>query len=84
MHGGLAAMNAKNAVIAYSTSPGMIALDGNGRNSPFSSALLKALDSKNLTLPQLFQKVGQFVNNSNPDQTPWYVSSLMEDVILNR
>ena len=84
MHGGLAAMNAKNAVIAYSTSPGMIALDGNGRNSPFSSALLKALDSKNLTLPQLFQKVGQFVNISNPDQTPWYVSSLMEDVILNR
>ena len=84
MHGGLAAMNAKNAVIAYSTSPGMIALDGNGRNSPFSSALLNALDTKNLTLPQLFQKVGQFVNNTNPDQTPWYVSSLMEDVILNR
>lgn len=84
LHGGLAAMNATNALIAYSTSPGKTAADGSGRNSPYTYALLNALNNKNLTLPQLFQMVAKNVSAQKTGQIPWYVSSLVEDVILNR
>ncbi len=83
MHGGLGVMSATNAFFAYSTSPGKTAPDGNGRNSPYTSALLSALGYKNLTLPQLFQKVSQIVTSKNNSQIPWTSSSLVDDVILN-
>ncbi len=84
MHGGLGVMSATNAFFAYSTSPGKTASDGNGRNSPYTTALLQALDIKNQTLPQLFQKVSQIVTAKNHLQIPWTSSSLVEDVILNK
>ena len=37
-------------LIAYSTQPGNVALDGQGRNSPFTSALLKNIDTPGLSL----------------------------------
>jgi len=84
LHGGLGVMSATNAFFAYSTSPGKTAPDGAGRNSPYTSALLSALTYKNLTLPQLFQKVSQIVTSKNSSQIPWTSSSLVEDVILNK
>ena len=84
MHGGLGVMSSTNAFFAYSTSPGKTAPDGTGRNSPYTSALLTALGYKNLTLPQLFQKVSQIVTSKNRNQIPWTSSSLVDDVILNR
>ena len=83
MHGGLGILSATNAFFAYSTSPGKTAPDGQGRNSPYTSALLAALDYKNMTLPQLFQKVSQEVTK-NSSQIPWTSSSLVDDVILNK
>src|SRR5262249_189768 len=42
---GLAAVaNGVGTLISFSTEPGNVALDGTGRNSPFSSALVKQLD----------------------------------------
>ena len=32
-----------NLLIAFATAPGEVALDGNGRNSPFTTALIKHL-----------------------------------------
>lgn len=83
MHGGLGILSATNAFFAYSTSPGTTASDGLGRNSPYTSALLAALDYKNMTLPQLFQKVSQEVTIKS-SQIPWTSSSLVDDVILNK
>lgn len=84
LHGGLGVMSATNAFFAYSTSPGKTAPDGAGRNSPYTSALLSALNDRNLTLPQLFQKVSRIVTSNSNSQIPWTSSSLIEDVILNR
>ena len=84
LHGGLGVMSATNAFFAYSPSPGKTAPDGTGRNSPYTSALLSALNDRNLTLPQLFQKVSRIVTSNSKSQIPWTSSSLVEDVILNK
>jgi len=84
LHGGIGVLSATNAFFAYSTSSGKTAPDGVGRNSPYTAALLSALDVKNLTLPQLFQKVSQSVTAKNKNQIPWTSSSLIDDIILNK
>ena len=55
---GLGAMNApKGTFIAFSTSPGEVALDGgtNQRNSPYTTALLQTLQKKGLSITDFFQ-----------------------------
>jgi len=81
---GLARLDAiGRALIAYSTSPGSTADDGNSRNSPYTAALKKLLPKKNLTLTQLFNDVGVMVDtNSGGKQTPWVSSSPMPRVYL--
>lgn len=82
--GGLAPMSATNACFAYSTSPGKTAPDGYGRNSPYTSSLLQVMGERGLTLHQLFQKVARIVTAKNSGQIPWFSSSMVDDVILNR
>jgi uncharacterized caspase-like protein len=65
------------SLIAYSTSPGMIALDGGGRNSPYTSALLKHIGTPNITILEMFQSVRSAVEDvSGGKQTPWESTSL--------
>ena len=72
-----------SALIAYSTSPGKIAADGNGRNSPYTSALLRLLPKRNLTLTQLFNDVGMAVKKlTGGKQIPWMSSSPMSKIYL--
>lgn len=81
---GLARLDAPNGTfIAYATSPGDVAQDGKGRNSPFTENLLRALKTMpHLKIEELFKKVAKNMIESskikNP-QIPWRHSSLIND-----
>ena len=83
---GLAFMNAPSgSLIAYSTAPGKTALDGGGRNSPYTSALLKHIGTPNITVIQMFQRVRSMVRKqSSYKQTPWESTSLGGDFYFTR
>jgi hypothetical protein len=64
-------------LIAYSTQPGNVALDGQGRNSPFTSALLKTIDSPGLSLGDVMIAVrNDVLQATNGQQVPWDHSSM--------
>lgn len=64
-------------LIAYATSPGKLAADGEGRNSPYSESLLDALDYPGLKIYDFFQKITERVTlKTNYVQRPWFSSSL--------
>ncbi len=85
--GGLGIMNApKGTFIAFSTSPGDVALDGGAgeRNSPYTSALLKTLDKKGLSITDFFQEVLERVATSTIEkQTPWTSNSFRGKFVFN-
>ena len=74
-------MNAPSgSLIAYSTAPGKTALDGGGRNSPYTSALLRHIGTPNITVIQMFQRVRSTVmDKSGNQQTPWESTSMRGD-----
>lgn len=78
---GLAKMDsASGTIIAYSTSPGDVAADGEGRNSPYTSYLLRHMDTPGLTIEQVFKKVRIDVEDQTAGkQLPWETSSLRGD-----
>src|SRR4051812_8761402 len=58
VRGGLAKIDkAQGMVVAYSTAADEVAADGDGRNSPFTSAFLKRLKEPGLEIEQLFRRV---------------------------
>jgi hypothetical protein len=63
--------------ISYSTSPGNVASDGDGRNSPYTEALLRYMKEPGLTIEQVFKgaraKLGK---DTGGKQIPWELSSL--------
>ena len=61
--------------ISYSTSPGNVARDGDGRNSPYTAALLKYLQSPGLSISDVFINVRAKVKKET-GQVPWELSSL--------
>lgn len=63
--------------ISYATGPGQVALDGKGRNSPYTAALLKYMKEPGLPIEQVFKKVR--LRLSSVRQTPWELSSLKGD-----
>ena len=66
--------------LAYSTAPGRVALDGEGRNSPYSAALIDALKLDALKLEDVFKKVRSSVAEATQyEQIPWDNSSVFED-----
>lgn len=75
---GLAFMNAPSgSLIAYSTAPGKTALDGQGKNSPYTSALLEHLNTPNITVIEMFQGVrSAVIARSESKQIPWESTSL--------
>ena len=79
--GGLARMDApRGTIVAYSTSPGEMALDGSGRNSPYTEALLEYMDDPGLTIEQVFKKCRRRIYGvTNGKQTPWESTSLTGD-----
>jgi Caspase domain len=81
---GLAIVDAKvgapGTFVSFSTSPGAVAEDGNGVNSPYTTALLEAAKQPNIPIEETFKRVRVAVNRATDGrQTPWDSSSLTED-----
>ncbi|MEE9337867.1 MAG: caspase domain-containing protein [Methylococcaceae bacterium] len=78
---GLARMEGgTGTLIAYSTGPGHVAMDGQGRNSPYTKHLLKYMTQAGLSIEQVFKRVRVGVEeDSEGKQTPWETSSLRGD-----
>ena len=75
---GLASVMApKGTLVAYSTAPGKTAADGKGRNSPFTSALAKAIRAPGLRIEDVFMQVGAEVEQATAgEQSPWKSDNL--------
>jgi hypothetical protein len=70
--------------ISYSTQPGNVALDGQGRNSPFTSALVKALAEPGRSLTATMIEVRKEVlATTKGRQVPWDHSSLTGEFYLH-
>jgi uncharacterized membrane protein YgcG len=82
--GGLAIVDAKvgspGTFLSFSTSPGAVAEDGTGSNSPYTTALLAAGKESGIPIEETFKRVRLAVNKvTDGRQTPWDSSSLTED-----
>jgi hypothetical protein len=66
--------------IAYSTQPGNVAVDGSGRNSPFTGALAKAVVAPDRNLTSVMIEVRKEVlTATSGKQVPWDHSALTGD-----
>ena len=84
---GLARLNntPKGLLIAYSTSPGEVALDGDGRNSPYAKSLIQAIQTKNQHVLLTFQAVANAVQSETKGaQVPWISSSLTRNFFFSK
>ncbi len=70
-------------LVSFATQPGNVALDGNGRNSPFSSALAKHLGTPGQDITRDLILVRRDVlEATGGKQVPWDNSSLTGEVVL--
>lgn len=71
---------AEGTIIAYSTSPGNVALDGDGRNSPYTEQLVKLMQHPNVPVELMFKQVRKRVKSqTGGKQAPWYEASIDGD-----
>jgi hypothetical protein len=71
---------AKGTFIAFATSPGNVALDGTGRNSPYTKNLVQAILKGGLSLEQVFKEVRRnVISETSSQQVPWENSSILGD-----
>ncbi len=70
-------------LIAYSTDPGAVALDGKGQNSPYTTALAKHLATPGVELQSALTRVrGDVTEATLGKQRPWHNASLGREVYL--
>jgi hypothetical protein len=83
---GLAPIEAPvGTIIAYSTAPDRVALDGDGLNGLYTQELIKAIHIPDLTIEQMFKKVRTQVKEiSDGEQIPWENSSLESEFYFKR
>lgn len=72
-------------LVGYAARGGTVAYDGEGRNSPYASALLKYLEEPNLEIGKLFRRVRDSVYNETLGlQEPFTYGSLpAKDIFLS-
>jgi len=72
-----------NSYVVFSTSPGEVALDGAGDNSPFATAFLQAASLGSIPLTDVFDNVRRevFVETEGV-QVPWDSSTMVEDATI--
>jgi uncharacterized caspase-like protein len=68
--------------ISYSTSPGNVARDGDGSNSPYTAALLQYIQAPGQTIGDVFINVRTKVKREM-GQVPWELSSLEGQFYFN-
>ena len=73
----------EGSIVAYSTAPGTIAYDGDGRNSPYVTELKKYILTPGLKIEDVFKRVRigvkQRTSRKPTPQIPWENSALMGD-----
>lgn len=70
-------------LIGFATSPGDVALDGQGANSPFTAALLKYIPQRGLEIQQLMTKVkAEVYQTTHNRQSPWHNSNLRTEFYI--
>ena len=75
---------AVGTLIGFSTQPGNYALDGDGRNSPYTRALLDEIEQPGReVLATLAAVRGKVVKATGGKQVPWEHTSLLGPVVLN-
>lgn len=71
-------------LISFATQPGNVALDGDGANSPFTTALLRHIDTPDLDVALMMRRVRRDVMDATAgQQVPWSNSSLTDAVFLS-
>jgi hypothetical protein len=77
--------SAQGEVVAYATAANQVAADGNGRNSPFTAALLKRLGEAGLEIGTMFRRIAADVNEQTKgQQRPELLISLISEYYLNQ
>ncbi|WP_422041150.1 caspase family protein [Roseibium sp.] len=72
-------------LVSFSTQPGNVALDGDGRNSPFTAALVEHLGHPGEDISQSLVRVRvDVLQATGGQQIPWENSSLTGKVILKQ
>ena len=72
-------------VVAFSTSPGDVALDGQDRNSPFTKAFLRRLNEPGLEIETMFRRIAADVSAATGGrQRPETYVSLVSEYYLNQ
>ncbi len=81
---GLALVDAPpNTVIAYSTSPGAVAFDGAGANSPYTAALASSLEGSEKDFRDVLRLVRAKVRlATGGEQTPWYIDNTRAPITI--
>ncbi len=71
--------------LAFATAPGSVAADGSGDNGLYTQELLKALNTEDNVIEDVFKEVRREVYKiSGKQQTPWENSSIFDDFYFNK
>jgi tetratricopeptide (TPR) repeat protein len=80
---GKGATSGAGTLLAFATAPGQVALDGEGSNSPFSTALARHINTPGLEVQQMLTRVrADVVASTKSKQVPWSNSSLLGEIFL--
>jgi formylglycine-generating enzyme required for sulfatase activity len=72
------------SLIAFATSPGDVAKNRAGRNSPYTSSLIKQIKKPGIHIEEVFSNVRREVyENTDKKQTPWVNTSILGKLYLN-
>ena len=72
-------------LIAYATDPGAIAFDGDGTDSPYSTALARHLTEPGVEIQSALTRVrGEVTETTQGRQRPWHNASLGREVFLGK
>jgi uncharacterized caspase-like protein len=75
---------ATGTLIAYATAPGELALDGDGRHSPFTEALTRWVVEPDLEVGLMFRRVREtVVEMTEGAQVPWVEESILGEFYFN-
>jgi hypothetical protein len=69
--------------VSYATSPGAVAFDGDGNNSPYAKYLSQSIAAPNLSIEDTFKRTlkGVYVD-THGEQTPWISSTFFGDFVF--
>lgn len=75
----------KGTLIAYATSPGQTASDGDGRNGAYTESLLQHLEAVDCSIETMFKRVRNTLSTlTNGKQISWEHTSLAKEFYFNR